>query len=113
MKCSYFWVAVFCVLLSVEWCEGVALPANPKRKSKNLLSDNSENVQDHQSDLIPIPDNLLKKPQPKKVVHGMTTYNFKYKTFPDKKGIEFKANIFFFPPKMPILKSDFFFPCDT
>jgi len=97
MKCSYFWVALICVLLSVEWCEGVALSANPKRKSKNLLSENSENV-DHQSDLIPIPDNLLKKPQPKKVVHGMTKYNLNTKIFPVKKYIDLKANFFFFLP---------------
>jgi hypothetical protein len=65
----------------IDWnVDGVALPANPKRKSKNLLSESSDlgtnsNADPH-GDLIPIPDNLLKKPSPKKVIHGKTSTYF-------------------------------------
>jgi hypothetical protein len=70
MKCSTLWLP--CLLLACLVSSGVGIPAaaNPKRKSQNLLSDNigeASNGGPHQGDLIPIPDNLLKKPAPKKV----------------------------------------------
>ena len=81
MKHSNFWVLIL-LLVCVDWyVEGVALPANPKRKSKNLLSENSDlsttSNDDPHGDLIPIPDNLLKKPSPKKIVHGKTSTYFR------------------------------------
>jgi hypothetical protein len=70
---SYFCVSILLLeILNSFSVEGLALPANPKRKSKNVLTENSDQANsDHNSDLIPIPDNLLKKPTPKKV-HGKT-----------------------------------------
>ena len=74
---SYFCVSIFILSIWISFSvEGVALPANPKRKSKNLLNENQNSdqpIEDHNSDLIPIPDNLLKKPTPKKV-HGTTIF---------------------------------------
>jgi len=70
---SYFCVSILLLeILNSFSVEGLALPANPKRKSKNVLTENSDQANsDHNSDLIPIPDNLLKKPTSKKV-HGKT-----------------------------------------
>ena len=69
MKWSNLWFA--CLLFACVVSLSVESPAaaNPKRKSKNLLAEAGDNTNSdvHHGDLIPIPDNLLKKPVPKKV----------------------------------------------
>lgn len=71
LKCSSLLLSCLLFATLASLASGIPAAANPKRKSSNLLTESvtseASNGVPHQSDLIPIPDNLLKKPAPKKV----------------------------------------------
>jgi hypothetical protein len=73
MKRSNLWLSILLLAGCVACCSVQASPlaAGPKRKSKNLQSEAAE-ASDSHGDLIPIPDNLLKKPAAPKKVSGKT-----------------------------------------
>ena len=73
LKCSTLLLSCLLFATLATLASGVPAAANAKRKSPNLLTDSGSGTSEassgapHQGDLIPIPDNLLKKPTPKKI----------------------------------------------